>query len=34
MIRNLTVNILWAFADVLEIVRDGLIVAASKVVAS
>lgn len=30
--RNVIVRALWACADVLEIVRDGLIVAASKAV--
>lgn len=30
--RVITVKALWAVADVLEIVRDGLIVAASRVV--
>lgn len=31
--RNMTVRGLWAVADILEIVRDGLIVLAAKVVA-
>lgn len=31
MFRNITVRALWAVADVLEVIRDGLIVAASKV---
>lgn len=30
--RNIIVRALWACADVLEVVRDGMIVAASKVV--
>lgn len=30
--RNLIVRALWAAADVLEVVRDGLIVAAAKAV--
>lgn len=30
--REITVRTLWAFADTLEIVRDGLIVLATKVV--
>ena len=32
MLRNLTVRALWAMADVLEIVRDGLVVLAAKTV--
>lgn len=31
MFRTITIRALWAMADVLEIVRDGLVVAASKV---
>lgn len=32
MLDRIVINTLWTFADVLEIVRDGLIVLASKVV--
>lgn len=31
MLRTITIRTLWAIADCLEIVRDGLIVTASKV---
>lgn len=32
--RTITVHVLWACADVLEIVRDGLIVLSTKAVGS